>query len=156
MIPLEWTGGSFSVGGCSEDGSDRKVVLDQQIFLRFRDLQIGQESEVETIDCADGGRIVIRVVATDVSDGPRAEHLRVFAKGGDQSLDFGLPLAVASSLSRWFSGSGFPFLVWKPWGDSEDGLDGGPDRNVQLLKKLPPFELLRARDRGQLFIVKTQ
>jgi hypothetical protein len=158
QIPLEWLrkGGHFRCGGPEDDPESQVDGL--KLYREFRDLPVGEEREVRKLRC-DDSRMVLRVVSRAPEEGRRASklHIRVREDGDDgDNVDLEFSLSTLQSLGSMI-GSIFNghWLRLERNGDSDALMEDFPGK-WEILRRLPPFEMVRVEDKGDRVKIWTE
>jgi hypothetical protein len=150
QVPLEWIKHDRHLTTCHEHG-ERHGLDGRRIYREYRDLPEGEERTVDTYTCDDSD-VTVRVKSERLEEGPPVERIRLLVHDHDgKNVDLAISLNAADFLGKLFSGAAFSFS------DSDDReLRPFLDGDTRLLRRLPPFELVRVRDEGESVVIRTE
>jgi hypothetical protein len=157
QMPLEALRDMKGTITCDEndqnDTTGRGGYVGREIYEKYRDLPLGEEREVESRKCHDAD-VTVRAVCRELEPSKPASRLRILVRGkGDDAsdnVDIGLSMDTLKDLGGLLNtiGMGSHARDLK----DIDGFPGGLD----LLKRLPPFEMVKIVDDHETVIIKTE
>jgi hypothetical protein len=156
-MPLEALRDMKGTVSCDEDedgdDSGKERIEGREIYERYRNLSPGEERQVESRRCHDA-HITITASCRDAEEGPPATRLRILVrdKDGDSAdnIDLGLSMDTLKDLGSLLNLVGLGSHTKAK--DYVKEFPGGLD----LLKRLPPFEMVRVIDKGETVIIRTE
>lgn len=138
-FPIQAVREMDSIVTCDKDGkSDSKEarIRGRELYERYKDLPLGEERLVETAEC-DGAKVSVRVSSEEALVGNPARRIRILISDkGEKNLDLGFSLDTLDDFGAFLGFLGRDL-------DKERIEDFDEDKAIDLLKSLPPFELVR-------------
>jgi hypothetical protein len=158
QIPIEWLAhGATHLSECETEG---KSIDARQFYETYKDLPPGQEKLVDTLDC-HGSMVTIRVANREVGHGPAASRLHVTVRNESKDgndVDIAVPFSALSSLGSMLGNK------WLSIEDADSSQAEDLERAAKkiepaitdLLRSLPPFQLVEVKGREGTVVVRSE